>query len=105
MLPALRTCLVRSSNPALVRLMSDGPQRFGHSGGDSGWRWDKGGVGMGGKEKGPATEIKEGLGKDKEYPNPEFFKYDKYSYFDIEKDVVDSGKRNEQPESQMTEFW
>ena len=49
--------------------MSDAaPQRFGHSNGDSGWRWDKGGVGMGGKEACPATEIKEGLGKDKEYP-------------------------------------
>ena len=48
--------------------MSDAPQRFGHSGGDSGWRWEKNGVGMGGKEAGPATEIKDGLGKDKEYP-------------------------------------
>ena len=45
---------------------------------------------MGGKEAGPATEIKEGLGKGKDYSNPEFFKYDKYSYFDVEKDVVDS---------------
>ena len=42
-------------------------ERFGHSNGDSGWRWDKGGVGMGGKEACPATEIKEGLGKGKEY--------------------------------------
>ena len=42
-----------------------GGERFGHSNGDSGWRWDKGG--MGGKEACPATEIKEGLGKGKEY--------------------------------------
>jgi hypothetical protein len=103
MLPALRVCAVRANNPAIVRLMSDAPQRFGHSGGDSGWRWEKNGVGMGGKEAGPATEIKEGLGKD--YPNQQFFKYDKYSYFDIEKDVVDSKTRNEQPVSNMTEFW
>ena len=68
-------------------------ERFGHSNGDSGWRWDKGGVGMGGKEAGPATEIKEGLGKGKDYENPEFFKYDKYTYFDVEKEVVDSKER------------
>eukprot|EP00088_Acartia_fossae_P016855 TRINITY_DN19496_c0_g1_i1.p1 TRINITY_DN19496_c0_g1~~TRINITY_DN19496_c0_g1_i1.p1 ORF type:complete len:113 (-),score=39.82 TRINITY_DN19496_c0_g1_i1:351-689(-) len=94
-------------NIAAVRLMSggDAPQRFGHSNGDSGWRWDKGGVGMGGKEKGPATEIKEGLGKGKDYENPEFFEYNKYSYFDIEKDMVDSKKRQIQPESNLTEFW
>ena len=60
---------------------------------------------MGGKEAGPATEIKEGLGKGKEYPNPEFFKYNPYSYFDIEKAVVDGKKRVEQPKSGLTEFW
>merc|ERR1719464_171452 len=37
---------------------------------------------MGGKDAGPGTEAKEGLGKDKVYPNPEFFKYNNYSYFD-----------------------
>ena len=58
-----------------------------------------------GKDAGPGTEAKEGLGKDKVYPNPEFFKYNNYSYFDIEKDVVDSNKRVEQPESGLTEFW
>ena len=36
----------------------------------AGWRWEKNGVGMGGKEAGPATEIKEGLGKD--YPVSRF---------------------------------
>ena len=49
---------------------------------------------MGGKDAGPGTEAKEGLGKGKEYPNPEFFKYDNYSYFDIEKQVVITGKKN-----------
>ena len=58
-----------------------------------------------GKDAGPGTEAKEGLGKDKVYPNPEFFKYNNYSYFDIEKDVVDSNKRVEQPKSGLTEFW
>ena len=57
------------------------------------------------KDAGPGTEAKEGLGKDKEYPNPEFFKYNNYSYFDIEKQVVDSNKRVEQPKSGLTEFW
>ena len=60
---------------------------------------------MGGKDAGPGTEIKEGLGKGKEYQVPEFFKYDNYSYFDIEKQVVDSKKRVAQPESGLTEFW
>ena len=68
-------------------------------------RWDNNGVGMGGKDAGPGTEAKEGLGKGKEYPNPEFFKYDNYSYFDIEKQVVDSKKRVDQPQSGLTEFW
>lgn len=58
-----------------------------------------------GKDAGPGTEAKEGLGKGKVYPNPEFFKYNNYSYFDIEKDVVDSNKRVEQPKSGLTEFW
>ena len=68
-------------------------------------RWDNNGIGMGGKDAGPGTEIKEGLGKGKEYQVPEFFKYDNYSYFDIEKQVVDSNKRVPQPESGLTEFW
>ena len=33
------------------------------------------------------------------------YRYDKYSYFDIEKDVVDGKKRVEQPKSGLTEFW
>ena len=68
-------------------------------------RCDNNGIGMGGKDAGPGTSEKEGLGKGKEYPNPEFFKYDNYSYFDIEKDVVDSKKRVDQPQSGLTEFW
>jgi len=96
----------RSVTALTIRLCSsEAPQRFGHSNGDSGWRWDNNGVGMGGKTAEPATEIKEGLGKGKEYENPEFFKYDKYSYFDVEKTVVDSNKRVEQPTSNLTEFW
>jgi len=62
---------------------------------------------MGGKELGPGTEVKPGMGKGEEfgYNSPEFFQYDKYSYFDIEKDVVDGKKRVEQPKSGLTEFW
>ena len=53
----------------------------------SGWKWEKGGVGMGGKDAGVATELKETVGKAKEYKVPEFFKYNQYSYFDVEKDM------------------
>jgi len=87
----------------LARMMSG--ERFGHSNGDSGWRWDNNGVGMGGKDAGPATEIKEGMGKGKDYEVPEFFEFNKYSYFDIEKDMVDGKVRVEQPNSGLTEFW
>jgi len=87
----------------MARMMSG--ERFGHANGDSGWRWEKNGVGMGGKEAGPGTEIKEGLGKGKEYEVPEFFEFNKYSYFDIEKQMVDGNVRVEQPKSGLTEFW
>ena len=42
---------------------------------------------MGGKDAGVATELKETVGKAKEYKVPEFFKYNQYSYFDVEKDM------------------
>ena len=78
---------------------------------------------MGGKDAGPGTEVKKphhnvqswkivskvmpetGKGEEFGYNSPEFFQYDKYSYFDIEKDVVDGGKRVEQPKSGQTDFW
>ena len=84
---------------------------------------------MGGKDAGPGTEVKSrniainmhyhpaitlfpskvmpemGKGEEFGYNSPEFFQYDKYSYFDIEKDVVDRKKRVEQPKSGLTEFW
>ena len=52
-------------------------------------------------------KVKPEVGKGEEfgYNSPEFFQYDKYSYFDIEKDVVDGNKRVEQPKSGQTEFW
>ena len=52
-------------------------------------------------------KVKPEVGKGEEfgYNSPEFFQYDKYSYFDIEKDVVDSNNRVEQPKSGQTEFW
>ena len=68
-------------------------------------RWEKNGVGMGGKDSGPGTEAKPGLGKGKEYPVTEFFEYNQYSYFDIEKQIVDGKKRVEQPQSGLTEYW
>ena len=123
----LTTNLLKCSSAlrmAASRMSSDAPQRFGTTKGHSGWTyvtitlvvvcyirlidylsWDNNGIGMGGKDAGPGTEIKEGLGKGKDYPNPEFFKYNNYSYFDIEKQVVDSNKRVEQPKSGLTEFW
>ena len=42
---------------------------------------------MGGKDAGVATELKETVGKNKAYKVPEFFKYNQYSYFDVEKDM------------------
>merc|ERR1719189_2088692 len=71
--------------------------------GESGWKWEKGGVGMGGKEAGPATQIKEGVGKDKTYQSPEYFGYDDMSFYDIEKSVVD--QRVPQPKSGLTEYF
>ena len=35
-----------------VSVSATSHERFGTSKGESGWTWDKGGVGMGGKEKG-----------------------------------------------------
>jgi len=94
--------------PFMARLMSgESGERFGHTGGDSGWRWENNGVGIGGKDSGPGTEIKPGCGKGEEfaYNSPEFFTYNKYSYFDIEKEMVDDKVRVEQPKSGLTEFW
>ena len=93
------------SRLTLARFSSDAPQRFGTAKGHSGWTWDNNGVGMGGKDAGPGTAIKEGLGKGKEYELPEYFKNDLYSYYDMEKQLVDSKKRLEQPESGLTDFW
>ena len=84
------------------------PERFGHSDGDSGWRWSNGGAGMGGKQFGPATGVKEGVGKDKVYKVEEYFSYgDKgeYFFYDMEKELVESGKRVEQPKSGLDEYW
>merc|ERR1711974_252684 len=78
-------------------------ERIGSGDGSSGWKWDKGGVGMGGKDAGKATEIKEAVGKGKDYQVPEFFKYNPYSYFDLETAMVK--QRNVQPKSGATEFW
>merc|ERR1711894_632890 len=75
-------------------------ERFGTSVGGSGWSWDKGGIGMGGKDKGLATQIKPGEGQGKAYQVPEFFEYDKYSYFSVEKDM--QAQRVPQPASGAT---
>ena len=50
-----------------------------------------------------ATEIKPDTGKGKKYQAPEYFSYNPYSYFDVEKDM--SKQRNPQPKSGLTEFW
>jgi len=96
------------SAPTLRRALSitcitKSEERFGNPDGESGWKWEKGGVGMGGKEAGPATQIKEGVGKDKVYQSPEYFGYDDMSFYDIEKSVVD--QRVPQPKSGLTEYW
>merc|ERR1712212_440249 len=78
-------------------------ERFGSGDGSSGWKWEKGGIGMGGKDSGKGTEEKDTVGKTKEYKVPEFFAYNSYSYFDVEKDMAK--QRNVQPKSGATEFW
>lgn len=52
---------------------------------------------------GLATEIKPDVGKGKKYQVPEYFKYNQYSYFDVEKDMVKD--RVPQPKSGLTDFW
>ena len=112
-------------------------ERFGTSEGGSGWTWDKGGIGMGGKDAGIsmitiskqlivslmsyrlriqnpiwqfcfistglATQIKPDVGKGKAYQVPEFFAYNSYSYFDVEKEMV--AQRVAQPSSGLSEYW
>lgn len=80
-------------------------ERFGTSEGGSGWSWDKGGIGMGGKDAGPGTQIKPGTGKEKgkAYQVPEFFEYNSFSYFDVEKTMVT--QRVPQPASGLSEYW
>merc|ERR1719189_3560584 len=77
-------------------------ERFGNDSGESGWVWEKDGVGMGGKTADIATEIKPSVGKDKEYKSPEYFGYDDMSFYDIEKSVTG---RVAQPKSGLTEYW
>ena len=52
---------------------------------------------------GPATEIKADVGKTKSYKVPEYFKYNAYSFYDLEKDMVKD--RVPQPKSGLSEFW
>merc|ERR1711893_163696 len=87
----------------LSTTLTNACSRFGTDKGESGWKWEKGGIGMGGKDAGKATEIKDTVGKDKEYKAPEFFGYDNYSFYDIEKECVD--KRCPQPKSGLSEYW
>ncbi len=77
--------------------------RFGVSDGASGWKWDKGGVGMGGKDRDVGSAAKAQVGKGKAYQSPEYFSYDKYSFHDVEKAM--ESKRVPQPKSGLSEFW
>ncbi len=43
------------------------------------------------------------MGKDKTYKAPEYFKYNKYSFFDVEGEMTKS--RCPQPKSGLTDFW
>ena len=78
-------------------------ERFGQSNGDSGWRWPK----EEGGSKRIATEIKPGVGKGlgTMYKMPEYFGHDIYSFYDMEKEIVESGLRLPQPRSGLTEWW
>ena len=60
---------------------------------------------MGGKDTGLGTEAKDGLGKEKDYKNPEYFNKEHYSYYDREKELVESNKRLEQPQSGLSDYW
>ena len=52
---------------------------------------------------GLATQIKPDVGKGKAYQVPEYFAYNNYSYFDVEKDMV--AQRVPQPSSGLSEYW
>ena len=58
---------------------------------------------MGGKTSDKATEIKPDCGKGKTYQVPEYYGYNTFSYFELEKDM--SKQRLPQPKSGLTEFW
>merc|ERR1712223_710785 len=100
-LSSLRLCVLTATRS--LSSTAHCSQRFGSGDGSSGWKWEKGGVGMGGKDSAKATEVKEQVGKTKDYKVPEFFGYNPYSYFDVEKDMAK--QRNPQPKSGATEFW
>ena len=52
---------------------------------------------------GPGTSVKPDVGKGKAYQVPEFFTYNNYTYFDVEKDMLKD--RVQQPKSGLSEFW
>ena len=47
--------------------------------------------------------MKPDVGKGKAYQVPEFFAYNNYTYFDVEKDMLKD--RVQQPKSGLSEFW
>ena len=47
--------------------------------------------------------MKPDVGKGKAYQVPEFFAYNNYSHFDVEKDMLKD--RVQQPKSGLSEFW
>ena len=79
-----------SKTPEGKEIISKQPERSGNSVGESGWRWDNEGAGMGGKQYGLATEVMEGVGMDKNsvYKVPEYFGHSNegvYFFYDMEK--------------------
>ena len=52
---------------------------------------------------GLATEIKPDVGLGKTYQVPEYFGFNKYSYFDVEKTM--EPQRVIQPDSGLSEYW
>merc|ERR1711874_36940 len=86
----------RNAGVASARFCST---RFCDPNGASGWKWEKGGVGMGGKEKAPGAAARLDT---KEYKSPEYFDHGTFAYAEIEKSMV--GKRVAQPDSGLSQF-
>jgi len=85
---AAKKFLIIGTKSCRCTLATNASERYGSGDGSSGWKWDKNGIGMGGKESGLATEIKPDVGKGKTYQAPEYFSYESYDFYDLEVDLA-----------------